>query len=367
MQPLVPSPDVLPIPAPPVIFLVLLITVFTIHLIFMNLLLGGTLLGAASYFTGRKNPYHRILSQKLFKFMPAVIAITVNFGVAPLLFVQVLYGHLFYSSSILLASAWFSVIPLVILGYYGTYTLRFKWERVKSMRASLILGTVLVFTVIPFIFVNNLSLLEKPAGWLAHYFLNPASGSFNWGDPSMYPRYLHVLFGAVAVAGMWITIIGIRGKSGAADWSNWAVEYGKKIFIHATLANIIIGMWFLISHPEKIMMLFAGADAYATGQFILSILFITAALAMMYRMSGTERKKGYVYTAAGILAGTIIIMIVMRQTLRAAYLEPHFKIDDMPVEPQWLLFGIFAGVFILVLLPSLWWMARTVLRMKSAE
>ncbi len=367
MQPMIPTPDVLPLPAPPAVFLVLLITVFTVHVIFMNLLFGGTLLGAVSYFAGRKNPYHRILSQKLFKFMPAVIAITVNFGVAPLLFVQILYGHLFYSTSILIASAWFSVIPLVILGYYGTYILRFKWERIEMVRGSLILSTALIFTVIPFIFVNNLSLLEKPAGWLAHYFRDPASGSLNWGDPSMYPRYVHVLLSAVAVAGMWVAIIGIRGKSGGADWSQWAVKYGKKIFIHSTFANILIGIWFLVSHPQPIIMRFIGTHPLSTGYFTASILLIAVVIAIMYRIKGSESGMKPVYAAASLLVATIGLMLLMRQELRAAYLEPYFQLGELQVEPQWALFIIFAAVFLFVLIPSLYWMARTVLGMKAAD
>ena len=367
MQPLLPSPDVLPIPAPPVIFLVLLITVFTVHIVFMNFVFGGSLLGAFSYLMGRKNPAHLHLSKKLFKFMPAVIAITVNFGVAPLLFVQVLYGHLFYSSAILIASAWFSIIPLVILGYYGVYSLRFKWDEIRKFKTSVILGIALIFTVIPFIFVNNLSLLEKPAGWIAHYFKNPESGTFNWLDASMYPRYLHMLFGAVAVAGMWIMIIGMRGKTGDAGWSKWAAAYGKKVFIHATLANVIIGVWYLISHPNRVMMVFLGDNVHATACLVISIILTAAVLAVLYGVAEPERRKVTVYAAAGIVLTLIIVMNIMRQMLRAAYLEPYFTTERLLVEPQWLLFGIFAGVFLLVLVPSLFWLVRVSMRMKPAE
>ena len=53
--------------------------------------------------------------------IPTLIALTVNFGVPPLLFVQVLYGHLFYSSSVMLAVPWILVIPILILAYYAAY------------------------------------------------------------------------------------------------------------------------------------------------------------------------------------------------------------------------------------------------------
>ena len=55
------------------------------------------------------------------------MAFAVNFGVAPLLFVQVLYGHLFYTSSILVAVFRLAVIPLLIVAYYALYLHGFRF------------------------------------------------------------------------------------------------------------------------------------------------------------------------------------------------------------------------------------------------
>ena len=60
--------------------------------------------------------------------LPVAIAATVTLGVAPLLFVQVLYGRLFFTSSILMAWFWLAIVPLVILAYYGAYLLAFRGE-----------------------------------------------------------------------------------------------------------------------------------------------------------------------------------------------------------------------------------------------
>jgi len=46
--------------------------------------------------------------------LPVFVSFTVTLGVAALLFVQVIYGNLLYTSSILIGAAWLGVVPLVI-------------------------------------------------------------------------------------------------------------------------------------------------------------------------------------------------------------------------------------------------------------
>lgn len=368
METLLPSPDVLSLPAPPALFMVLLIFVFTVHVVFMNLLFGGTILATVSHFRGRKDENHNYLSKRIFKLLPIVIAITVNFGVAPLLFVQILYGQLFYSSAILIAAAWIAVIPLVILGYYGTYTLRFQWDRIARFRMPLMLLVTAIFSVIPFIFVNNLSLMEKPAGWLAHYFQNPAMGSLNWSDWSIYPRYLHVALGAVAVAGVWIMIIGFRRRSGSEDWSRWAVQYGGKVFIYFTMINILAGLWFLLVHPRRVMMTFMGENMPATVVFTAAVILAVGVVLFFNRMrKASELKVKTITAGAGILLAVMILMLVMRQFLRASYLEPYFNLGQLRVEPQWDFIMIFFAVFLFVMLPSLAWLVKASLQAKPAD
>ena len=96
---LIPSPDALPVAWP--WFKAVLIPCFTLHLIFMNALLGSGIVGwiGSLRSAGQDAALARSVSQKL----PFFMAFAINFGVAALLFMQALYGHLFYASSILMA------------------------------------------------------------------------------------------------------------------------------------------------------------------------------------------------------------------------------------------------------------------------
>jgi len=54
-----------------------------------------------------------------------------HLGVAPLLFLQVLYGRLFFTSSILMAGFWLAVVPLLIVAYYCAYVVAFRGQRTR--------------------------------------------------------------------------------------------------------------------------------------------------------------------------------------------------------------------------------------------
>ena len=125
MQPidLIPVPDAVPVAWG--WFQVLLTVTFVLHVIFMNFMLGGSVIALiACLHGGDRSGVAGWLGGKL----PFSVAFAVNAGVAPLLFVQVLYGHFVYSSSVMMAAAWFAIIPLLIVAYYGMYLFNYKFR-----------------------------------------------------------------------------------------------------------------------------------------------------------------------------------------------------------------------------------------------
>jgi hypothetical protein len=360
----IPTPDVLPLPAPVGLLLFLLVFTFVAHVVSMNFLLGGGLLTALSQILAGKYPHHARLARRISELMPTVVAFTVTLGVAPLLFVQVLYGHLLYSSSILMANAWFMVIPLVILGYYGVYLIRFRWERLGSHRVWVAWVVAVLFAVVGFIYTNNFTLLQSPETWLPHYLESPATGHLNWSDPSVYPRYLHMLLGALAVAGVWFMIIGVRRQSGDLEWSNWLWRYGVRIFTHATVLNIFVGFWFMLALPRNVLMIFMGESPVATGAFIASLVCLVAAFGFLHAASRRHSRRG-AFVGVGWVLAVVALMAVMRQEMRTAYLEPYFRLSELRVEPQWSIFSVFA-VTLVIGLGVLAWLISIILRAKSS-
>ena len=120
MNPLIPPPDEFGLPAPPWVFQSLLILTFALHLVFMNFVLGGMLIQAVALCRRNAGPTMRALIEILSSTMPVAVSFTITTGVAPLLFVQVLYGQFFYTSNILLGFIWLSILVWLIHAFYGT-------------------------------------------------------------------------------------------------------------------------------------------------------------------------------------------------------------------------------------------------------
>ena len=109
----IPQLDPLPVPSPPGLLWFLLMLGFLLHLLPMNFVLGGTPIALAARWRARdgRHPQHAALVAWFAKALPVAIAAAVTFGVVPLLFVQALYGRLFFTSAVLLARYWFAVVP----------------------------------------------------------------------------------------------------------------------------------------------------------------------------------------------------------------------------------------------------------------
>src|SRR5271165_6599219 len=116
-----PHLDPMPLPAPVWLLRTLLLLTFFLHVLFMNCLLGGTTITLVCMMRRTTSAFSARLAGDLGRLLPSVFAFTITLGVAPLLFLQVMYGHLLYTSSILIGVPWLAVIGLVILAYYGVY------------------------------------------------------------------------------------------------------------------------------------------------------------------------------------------------------------------------------------------------------
>ena len=186
---IIPAPDALPLPAPALLLQVLLQLTFLLHLVAMNALLGGLILTLVGRLRGRgpDDPWTD-LADRAAKVTPTLVAATVTLGVAPLLFLQTLYGQFFFTSSILMGWGWFSIIVVLIFAYYGTYLQAFTGAKLGGARTPLLGLVVLLFLWIGFMFTNNTTLMLNVEAWPGLHFASPRGLHLNLGDPAARRR-----------------------------------------------------------------------------------------------------------------------------------------------------------------------------------
>lgn len=311
---LVPTPDTLPVSW--LWFKVLLIPCFAIHLIFMNALLGSTLIGWVHALRSRTSDLSiaKSISQK----MPFYMAFTINFGVAALLFMQVLYGHLFYTSSILMGVWWLGALALVLMAYGGAYWLDFQFDALGGLRLGLLTVMAICLLLVGFVFVNNLTLMANPPAW-PRYFDTPGGTLWHWEDPTLVPRYLHFVTASVAVGGLFLALL---NRKSAPERTAGGLQW----FTGATALQLIIGGWFFMALPQFVRQSLMGGDLWASTLFAVTLLAVV--LALFFGI------KQMLWTTVAATAFTVLGMVLVRDAVRSIYLAPYFSVDQLAVRSQ---------------------------------
>jgi hypothetical protein len=356
MNPTLPAPDAVPLPAPVWLFQVLLLVTFFLHVIAMNFLLGGGLVGSLSCLRARANaPHHRRLSEQVFKILPIANAATVTLGVAPLLFLQVLYGRFFYTSSILIAVPWLAVIGLLCLAYYGHYFMALSDTIRRERFVWVAWAASLMIVAIGFIYTNNLTLMQDPARFKSLYVAGRTGFRLNTGEPTLIPRYLHFLVGALAVTGLGVVALGqwMRRKDDG-PFGQWAIRYGRNWFVGATLVQILIGVWFLFSLPAATRNVFLGGDPVKTAHLFGGAFLALLAIVLLVAKAESGRVLG---ASGGLLALTILAMILVRSWVRDIAIGQLAGLDSTPVRTQWSVLVVFL-LFFAGALVTVGWMIR---------
>ncbi len=337
MNPAMLIPLAEPLPIPSVWFDVLLIVTFAAHILFMNALVGSAAIGLVRMLRGNDKVAHDV-GQKL----PPLLALTINMGVAPLLFLQVNYGHFDYVSSVLMGGWWLGVIAALMLSYYGFYAYKFGYETMgQGKRNTLFLISLAGLLYVGFMLSNNMTLMIRPEAWTRYF--TEGTDILNLDDPMLYPRFLHFMVGAVAIGGIFIALLGQWRKD------DEHVDVGMTWFLRATLINLGVGMWYLMSLPGDMILNFMGRNLPATMTLIVSMGSAAFLIWAGIRKSPTQ--------AAIWASTTVFFMACTRHWVRAFHLEPYFKIETTPVTYQYSSFYLFLG-FLIVGLAGIGYMLK---------
>ena len=317
---LIPTPDTIPVAWGWFQFLLML--TFVLHLLLMNAMLGGAMIALTTH---TLNPEGSpVICRQMAHKLTYLIAFAVNFGVAPLLFLQVLYGHFFYTSSVLMARHWLTIIGLLILAYYSAYIYHLKYKALGAGRVRVLWLVVTPLLVIGFLFTNNMTMMLNPEVW-PQYFSQPNGTLLNLKEPTLLPRYLHFLVASLAIGGLFIALLNHFGQEDNTG-AERRIATGLNWFCGATVVQLGVGTLFLFSLPAHIRQPFLGGEALPT-----ALLAIALAIALAAIILGIRRKLWPTVAAAVSL---VVLMALIRDLVRRAYLAPYFKPADLTVAQQ---------------------------------
>jgi hypothetical protein len=359
----IPLPDPMPLPTPQWLAWALLQLTFFVHLLAMNVVLGGSLLAAWSriHTAGPDGAHHRRWLRLFEKAAPVAVATTVTFGVAALLFLQVLYGRLFFTSSVLMGWFWLSVVPLVIVAYYGAYLLAYQGESLGPWASRVGALVAAIFAAVAFLYVTNMTRMLRPDSFLSLWRSDGRGLHLNLHDPSFLPRYLHMLLGALAVAAIGLALLGVLRRAREPEFGLWAMRHGAVWFVATTGLNVVVGLWLLLAQPRDTLMRLAGGSAWAASLLGAGVLFGLSALGLALLAPQAPDPARWVKASGHALAATLVTMVLLRDQVRQAALDAAGFAPTPWVQPQWGPIAIFC-VLLLAAGGTVAWMVLALAR-----
>lgn len=327
----VPHDIPLDLPLPEWLLIVLLVFSFLLHIVFVNLMLGGTLLSLVSQIKGLKDDEYHTLAHEIARTITVNKSLAVVLGVAPLLCINTLYTIYFYSANALTGIMWIAIIPLVVIAFLLTYLNKYTWhilDHNRPLSIAIIALAAAIFLFIPLIFLANVNLMMFPEKWTqVHGFLDALL------LPNVFPRYFHFIASSLAVTGLFLFWYLGRSSYPFEDYfrkfTRTALQ--KKFYsltLAASAAQFVVGPLVLLTLPTK------GFGWNLVFVILTGAAFALPAMWWMWKsINGPEAQiGGYFWKVVACLTITVLFMGSGRQVYRANTLAVHRKFVELKTQ-----------------------------------
>ena len=352
-------------PAPYWLMATLKVLGFTLHATAMGLWYAGIPVALVLRWRGGQS---RLLSRRLMNPMPVIIALGINFGVVPLLFLQVMYYQAFYPATILMAWPWFGVIALLLVAYYGVYiyVVGLRRENLTKPRATAGWLAMGVFLVIGFLFANAMSLMANVDAWAEIWRSTSDAGAplgtaLNTGDPTLWPRWLMTFGLSLTTVGAYLVVdAAFFALNESSDDRSWASRMAANVYTAGLVWFAVTGLWYTFgTWPAAVK------DAMFSGP-LLVLTVVTAVVPglvwlLLMRGRSTVPSKALALGVAIGQVGVIALNGVSRQIVQNVELAPHLNVAGETVDIQWSPMLLFLALFAIGVGVIIWMLRRAVI------
>lgn len=321
---------------------------FTLHTIPMNLWFAGILL--AMLLRGR-GEHARTCSNRLMNQMPILIALGINFGIIPLLFIQVAYYKVFFPATILMAWPWFGIILMLIPAYYGVYFYAIGLRTGRTAPIHRTAGWIgaLLFIAISFVFANGFSLMTNLAAWPALWQKTSVAGAplgiaLNVADPSLWPRWLMMFGLALTTTAAYLVVdAAFFATKESEAYRRWVSGFALRLYTVGAVWFALTGTWYTFGtwSAELRQMMFGGSLAMLTALTALSPGVPWALILAQIR----KVRRPLALATALAQVGVMALNAVSRQVLQNAELRRYLDLTAERVNVQWSPMVVFLVMF----------------------
>jgi hypothetical protein len=169
-------------PGPTAWYLGWFVVTASIYAVFLHYVLAGSIVllarslamlrtGNHTNGAGGRQAGSNLLAEVLRDWLPAVLGLAITTGIAPLLFLQILYQQAFYTANLLLFHRFMLLLPALIVAYYMLYLLKSKRALRWGVAAAALVSAVAVFCFgyTAWAWAENHVLSLHQSAWVEHY------------------------------------------------------------------------------------------------------------------------------------------------------------------------------------------------------
>lgn len=334
--------DPMGLPFFPVVFQALMVLTFSLHILLVNATVGATALAVYGRLAG--GPFWSKLSGALAKTVTMSVSALIVLGVAPLLFVQVLYDPFWYASNLLSAAWVIGFVFIMMAAFSASYLAAPKGDepaRLWPAAAAL----VLFLAAGALMHVFGFQALQ-PEKWLSWY---SKAGGVDASGLALHSfsaaRYLHFIIPAAPVGGVFLMLrswyLAPRADADRAHLDE-AARLGAALAFWGTAAESLQGFWWLVAIPRELRF---HVDPTLMASLVLSLLLVAWFARVQYFV---KRPQDSALVSAAAMLVVTLGMCAARETLRMAYLA-RFEFSPLShrVNPDWGSTALFFGTFVL--------------------
>lgn len=310
----------LPLPAPVPVLVATLLVFFLMHIVFINMMVGGAFLTLWYQLKGLKDRKWDELAHDVAASITVNKSIAVVLGVGPLLAINTLYTTYFYSANALTGAFWISMIPLVAGAFLLTYLHKYLWHRMPiALHIGIIALVCVIFAFIPLIFLTNITLMLAPERW------TEVRGFWDAANmPNVWARYAHFMLSCPAMIGLMLVWSYRRKPQAEIDalkiTRSDLIRIGYRWAFWPTVGQFIVGPLAWLTLPTV-----SSPTVGVLAMFGLSIPVAAIACILMWQEIRAEdlhvgRKFGATVTTMLLV---IVLMVGGRHFYREAAVDQH--------------------------------------------
>jgi len=305
---------------------------FTLHMIPMGVWFAGLpIVILCAIWNGK---HSRFFARRMSSQLPVMMALGINFGIVPLLFLQTTYYKAFYTATIITAWWWIAIVPIVIIGYYSIYIAAYSGEIRNRMILCSILAS-LCLASIAVLMTNGLSLMVSSEQWgdkiaEASYYGAVLGTANNFSDTVIWLRLVTMFGIGLITAGIWATfdshfLVRSTAKNVPENYRQWTTTLA--LLLTCTGVVILTGTEYAVKTD------FSPALAVAY-PFFGWVLLLACAVFVVLLLAKTVSAK-FVGVAALLHFLTLAGFAVIRQIGQNNGMATFIEVSQQPEKVQW--------------------------------